>query len=319
MIPSLLLLLLAPPPAAAPPAATAPAAPPEALLDVDWGDGLETGRIAKIDVKGPAKITKLRGTLAKEDVIALAASDDGRAWIVLGPVDIERKAKPVPLVLDAVLDDGREVHFAKPAPVIEAPYPESHITVARKFVTPSRAQRRRATREARVMTAAMAHPSSERLWRGSFARPVPGPQTSAFGTKRTYASDHNKKKYNRHYGWDLDGSIGDPISASNRGRVVLAANRFYSGGTVILDHGEGLYTLYFHMSRIDVKEGDVVEKGQGLGAVGASGQVTGPHLHFAVKFDGLYQDARYLVDLDLSHDAVDPPLTAAASAGAPSP
>ena len=86
-----------------------------------------------------------------------------------------------------------------------------------------------------------------------------------------------------------------------------SSERFYSGGTVVIDHGQGLFTTYFHMSRIDVRVGDVVEKGQGLGAVGATGQVTGPHLHFAVRVGEIYVDPARLLALDLSMDAEDRP------------
>jgi murein DD-endopeptidase MepM/ murein hydrolase activator NlpD len=106
-------------------------------------------------------------------------------------------------------------------------------------------------------------------------------------------------------GLDLDGDVGATIVAANRGRVLVASERFYSGGTVLLDHGQGLMTMYFHMSRIDVKPGQLLEKGQGIGAVGASGQVTGPHLHLSTKLGGEYVDPAQLLSLDLSADVDD--------------
>jgi murein DD-endopeptidase MepM/ murein hydrolase activator NlpD len=185
--------------------------------------------------------------------------------------------------------------------VVEAPYESRHITVGKQFLSPNKQQRARAGREQKALSAVLATSSSIRLWRGSFARPVTGADSSVFGTRRTY----NKKRKSRHLGLDMDGSTGDPIVASGRGRVAMAVDRFYSGGTVVIDHGEGLFTMYFHMSRFDVQVGDVVEKGQLLGAVGASGQVTGPHLHFSVRLSGLYVDPQYFLQLDLSADADD--------------
>ena len=129
-------------------------------------------------------------------------------------------------------------------------------------------------------------------------KPTPGEQTSPFGTLRTY----NKKRRSRHMGLDLDGDVGAPIVAANRGRVLIATERYYSGGTVLVDHGQGLMTMYFHMSRIDVKAGKLVEKGEALGAVGASGQVTGPHLHLSTKLGGEYVDSAQLLRLDLDDD-----------------
>ena len=218
-----------------------------------------------------------------------------------------------PLRIDATLQDGTGATWSKPVPVVQAPYDERHLKVSRKFVKPTLAQRKRAAREAKALTAALATASPERRWRGSFARPTAGVETSPFGTRRTY----NDKKKSRHLGLDLDGAIGVPIVAAGRGRVALASERFYSGGTVVIDHGQSVFTMYFHMSRIDVRVGDVVEKGQGLGAVGATGQVTGPHLHFSVRFGDLYVDPARLLALDLSADAEDRPAPQAAPLNRP--
>jgi murein DD-endopeptidase MepM/ murein hydrolase activator NlpD len=298
---ALALLLTCQSPAAAAP--VGPAAPePALLLDVSWeGDGLLTGRAARLEVRAPRAIRELHGTIDSRRIVALPASADGRLWIVLAPVSVEAAPVEATLSLEAALDDGTPIFWARPVPVVEAPYDERKLTVGKQFMQPSRAQRARARKEARILAAVLEAVSPERLWRGSFAKPTAGLETSPFGTRRTY----NDKKKSRHLGLDLDGKTGDAIVAANRGRVALAANRFYSGGTVIVDHGQGVFTMYFHMSRIDVKKGDLVEKGQGLGAIGATGQVTGPHLHFSVKLAGLYVDPKYVLALDLSQDALD--------------
>ncbi|HEY4223298.1 MAG TPA: M23 family metallopeptidase [Myxococcota bacterium] len=281
---------------------TAVDAPPALVVApmVDIGNG----RIACISVAAPSPIASIAGSLAKMPLIAFPASGDGTRFIAMAPLDIEWRPSTVPLVVDATLANGMKLHFAAREPVVAAPYQQSKLTIDKQFIVPSVAQRQRAAKENRAFDDALAHPSKERLWRGSFMKPVPTVETSPFGTKRTYMSEKGPSKSNRHYGWDLNGAIGDPIVASNRGRIALAADRYYSGGTVLIDHGQGLFTMYFHMSRIDVREGDLVEKGQQLGSVGNSGQVTGPHLHFALKFEGFYQDAKYLVALDLNDDAL---------------
>src|SRR5690606_28296371 len=102
-----------------------------------------------------------------------------------------------------------------------------------------------------------------------------------------------------HYGLDLRGAVGAPIHAANAGVVVMVRDCFTSGNTVIVDHGAGLYTLYFHLSRFDVTEGQRVERGQLLGAVGSTGRVTGPHLHWSVHVDGRYVDPQRLLELAL--------------------
>lgn len=275
-------------------------------LEARWeGDGFPTGRVTLVRVSVPpasSPVVSLTGTLGDRPLVVLPASRDGRAWLALAPVGIEQKIKPLPLRFEASLQDGSAAMWSKPAPMVAAPYDERHLKVGKKFVKPTAAQRKRATREARAMKAALAVETPERIWRGSFARPTAGVETSPYGTKRTY----NDRKKSRHMGLDLDGAIGAPVVASNRGRVVLASERFYSGGTVVLDHGQGVFSMYFHLSRIDVRVGDSVEKGQGVGAVGATGQVTGPHLHFAVRFGRDYVDPARLLDLDLSADAEDP-------------
>ena len=276
---------------------------PAALLEVTWqGTTLLTGRVARLTVRSTSSpIESLTGVLDQRALITFQASGDQSTWAALGAVDVEAKPKPVRLALVAVLADGTKLSFNKPISIQEAPYDERTLTVSKKFVKPSLKQRQRAARESKALTKALARTSAQRLWRGSFTQPTAGIETSPFGTKRTY----NAKKKSRHLGLDLDGKIGDPIFAANAGRIVVASERFYSGGTVVVDHGQGLFTMYFHMSRIDVKAGDLVEKSQGLGAIGATGQVTGPHLHFSVRLGGLYQDPHYLLDLDLSSDTSD--------------
>src|SRR5262249_45030463 len=124
---------------------------------------------------------------------------------------------------------------------------------------------------------------------GSFHRPVDGEVTATFGTHRIF----NGKLASIHYGLDLDGMIGDPIRTMQSGRIVMSSMRWASGGTVIIDHGGGLFTSYFHMSRRDRKPGDWVKPGDILGAVGNTGRVTGPHLHlqFFIRAKKLGQKA----------------------------
>jgi len=117
--------------------------------------------------------------------------------------------------------------------------------------------------------------------------------TAPFGDLRLF----NGKAQSQHFGLDLDGRVGDPIEAANDGAVVMVRPCYASGNTVIVDHGGGLYTMYFHLSHFEVKEGQKVARGQLLGLVGRTGRVTGPHLHFSVKVDGLYVDGATVLGL----------------------
>jgi murein DD-endopeptidase MepM/ murein hydrolase activator NlpD len=132
------------------------------------------------------------------------------------------------------------------------------------------------------------------MWRMSFERPRPGPITSVFGVPRVL----NGTVRSRHYGVDFAGKMGASVRAANRGVVALVADLYYSGTTVIIDHGAGLLTGYFHLSRVLVAQGDTIERGQLLGRVGASGRVTRPHLHWFGAYGGVTVDPLDLLRLE---------------------
>lgn len=126
-----------------------------------------------------------------------------------------------------------------------------------------------------------------------FIEPMQSKITSSFGKARVY--NGSLKGY--HSGTDYRAKVGTPIVSANDGKVVLVKKRFYSGGTVLIDHGEGIYTCYFHMSKFDVKRGDMVKRGEKLGLSGKSGRVTGPHLHFSARINGVQVDPLQLIAL----------------------
>jgi len=126
-----------------------------------------------------------------------------------------------------------------------------------------------------------------------FIKPMDSKITSSFGKARVY--NGSLKGY--HSGTDYRAKVGTPIVAANDGKVVLVQKRFYSGGTVLIDHGEGIYTCYFHMSKFSVKKGAMVKRGEILGLSGQSGRVTGPHLHFSARINGVQVDPLQLITL----------------------
>jgi murein DD-endopeptidase MepM/ murein hydrolase activator NlpD len=172
---------------------------------------------------------------------------------------------------------------------------ERELKVAKGFVAPSARQQRRMDEDKHAFEAAWAQPFGPPLFKTGFAAPRKANITAPFGDKRMF----NGKLESQHYGTDFDGKVGAPIVAANAGRVVMARENFASGRTVIIDHGAGLLTAYFHMSKIEVKQGQIVKRGQRLGKVGKTGRVTGPHLHFAAHVDGLYVDPETLLKLEL--------------------
>jgi len=136
----------------------------------------------------------------------------------------------------------------------------------------------------------------EPLWTENFRAPVKAAPTDSFGTRRMF----NGKLASIHKGMDFRATTGTPVKAANGGVVVLARPLYYEGGCVVIDHGLGIYTISMHLSRIDIKEGQRVATGDQLGLSGATGRVTGPHLHWAVRWQGAYLDPAKLLRLNLN-------------------
>lgn len=126
-----------------------------------------------------------------------------------------------------------------------------------------------------------------------FIMPMESKITSSFGKARVY----NKTLNGYHSGTDFRAAVGTPLKACNDGVIVLAKDRFYAGGSVIIDHGHGIYTCYYHMSKFDVKENQHVKKGELIGLSGDTGRVTGPHLHFSARVGGIQVDPLQLIEL----------------------
>jgi murein DD-endopeptidase MepM/ murein hydrolase activator NlpD len=179
------------------------------------------------------------------------------------------------------------------------------LQVDPKLVNPPESEAERIRQEAKAMAEAFAILTRERFWRGPFDAPVPGTATSSFGRLTVT----NGKPAGRHQGADFRAATGTPIRAPNAGRVVLAQSLYFAGNTVIIDHGLGVFSLLAHLSRIDVEPGAVVARGEVLGQSGATGRVTGPHLHWAVRFGDMSVDPIELMSAStqLSDEDAAPP------------
>ena len=173
-------------------------------------------------------------------------------------------------------------------------YSVQHLTVARGMVDLDPETERRAVNETERLRVVYRTTSGERFWRGAFVRPVPGegPGTG-FGARRAI----NGQPRAPHSGIDFPAPVGAPVVAANRGRVALVAEFFFPGRLVILDHGLGLHTAYFHLDTITVTEGRIVARGDTLGTVGMTGRVTGPHLHFGAQIGTARIDPTTLLGL----------------------
>jgi murein DD-endopeptidase MepM/ murein hydrolase activator NlpD len=157
-------------------------------------------------------------------------------------------------------------------------FPTINLTLPEKEVMLSPEDLDRAKSEQKLLESIWKQ-ETPRLWEGDFSLPLPTEISTPFGYRRIL----NKKRISIHRGIDMRGHEGEEIKACNRGRVVLTKNLFFGGNTVVLDHGMGIYSIYMHLSKFDVKPGDIVSRGQTVGLVGATGRATGPHLHFSMK------------------------------------
>lgn len=196
-------------------------------------------------------------------------------WEALVGIDLDQP--PGEYALTAVAGGG--VRAVKDISVAPRAFPVRRLSVNPDFVNPPKSQQSRIAEEARFVRDVYAGSASQRLWTGPWVRPVPHPANSRFGTRSVF----NGEARNPHTGADFLSPAGTPIHAPNAGRVVAAREMFFSGRIVIVDHGLGVFSQMAHMSRIDVREGVMVEAGQIVGLVGATGRVTGAHLHWGLR------------------------------------
>jgi murein DD-endopeptidase MepM/ murein hydrolase activator NlpD len=185
------------------------------------------------------------------------------------------------------------VTFEEKLPVGAEKYPVEEIEVARKFIRPNPRVLKRVKREAALKHELFSRINPQREWSGQFSAPVASSVSEIFGTGRTF----NGNLQRRHEGLDYHALPGTRVSSLNSGTVLLSRNLFYEGNCVVIDHGQGLLTLYMHLSRLRVREGQHVRRGQLLGLSGATGRVTGPHLHVAVRWQGMFLDPARLLQL----------------------
>jgi murein DD-endopeptidase MepM/ murein hydrolase activator NlpD len=208
---------------------------------------------------------------------------DAATWRVLVGIDVSTTPGSYSVRVTANRGEAEAVHRLR---VVPRAFRTRTLKVDPAFVTPPPEVAERIARESRMLTDLWATSTSDRLWTGSFVRPVPHEANSAFGSRSIF----NGQPRSQHSGADFRSPAGTPIRAPNRGRVAVADDLYFSGNTVVLDHGQGLYSVFAHLSKITVENGDVVERGASVGAVGATGRVTGPHLHWAVRVNGARVD-----------------------------
>lgn len=165
-------------------------------------------------------------------------------------------------------------------------FPTRRLQVEPAFVNPPEEVQQRIAQEARDLERVWTESAPRRLWTDAFVAPVPGEANSAFGSRSVF----NGQPRSPHTGGDFLSPAGTPVEAPNAGRILMAREQYFTGNVVVVDHGLGLLSLLAHLSTIDVHEGEMVAAGQRVGLVGATGRVTGAHLHWAVRAGGARVD-----------------------------
>ncbi|MGB7623062.1 MAG: M23 family metallopeptidase [Terriglobia bacterium] len=268
---------------------------PVSFKNVAWKPArLQSGSACLFTVElanGPAA---LRGKWMDRE-ISFFPGRDRHMWYGLAGIDVEAKPGAYELTLEASLPDGqilRSVHSIRVGP---SRYRTVRLHVPDKYVQPDPETLRRIEADQEIKKQAFAHLTPAPEWSGNFVAPLESTLSEVFGTRRTF----NGHLSSIHRGLDYRAKTGTPVHAANSGEVVLARELFYEGNCVVIDHGQRFMTLYMHLSKIEVAQGEKVTKGQPIGLSGATGRATGPHLHMAVRWEGAYLDPASLLRLTL--------------------
>lgn len=257
---------------------------------------LQPGEAVVLTIVSDAPLTTVeaRAFGRLERVRALPSTPESpHAWQVIFGIDLDVRPGQHRVVVTAASPSGG-VSVAHTLDVTAKAFPTRRLTVNPDFVNPPAREAARIEAEAAVLA---------ELWKGAaepnltsplaFVAPVPQQANSAFGTRSIF----NGEPRSAHGGADFPSPAGTPIKAPAPGRIVLAKDLYYTGGTVVVDHGLGIVSLFAHLSKISAREGDDVARGDTVGLVGATGRVTGAHLHWTLRVNGARVDPLALLAL----------------------
>jgi murein DD-endopeptidase MepM/ murein hydrolase activator NlpD len=262
---------------------------------VQWQPAkLVNGSPVVFQVAPPARLTGLSAKWLEHDVF-FTYDVASKSWYGIAGVSLETHSGIYPLELKGTTSRGTEISFVRKLVIRPAKYPSVAVTVAKRYTEPSPEQLERIHQDKTVKQDVFRQTDPKREWLGKFRPPVDARVSDVFGTRRTF----NGKVQSMHQGLDYAVPPGTPVSAANAGTVLLASPLYFEGNCVVLDHGQGLLTLYLHLSEIKVKAGERVESGQEIGLSGGTGRATGPHLHLAVRWEGVYLNPATLLSLKL--------------------
>jgi murein DD-endopeptidase MepM/ murein hydrolase activator NlpD len=250
---------------------------------------IQPGEVVWMEVTCPEVPDRVDATVFGRS-IAFDAALDRRTWQALVGIDLDTRAGEYVVRIEALRAGQPPLVATHTLRVAVKQFETRRLTVAARYVNPPQSELARIQREAKRVEAIYAA-ITPRRWEGRFLPPVDEQPAGNFGTRSIY----NGQPRSPHTGIDFPSRAGTPVHASNAGRVVLADDLYFSGNTVIVDYGSGVYSLFAHLSKLSVAEGEAVAAGTVVGLVGATGRVTGPHLHWAVRIRGARVDPLSLV------------------------
>jgi murein DD-endopeptidase MepM/ murein hydrolase activator NlpD len=261
---------------------------------------LVNGGPVLFQVQPPARLESLHGTWLGHEV-SFSFDAASKTWFALAGVSLETAPGTYSLELTGETEAGKalskKISFSREFAVARGKYPKIQVklNVESKFTEPNPEQQKQIEESQQVKKDYLNRVTPERGWSGQFTAPADAAISDVFGSQRIF----NGKSESPHLGLDFRVPSGTPVVAMNDGTVLLARLLYYEGNFVVLDHGQGLLTIYMHLSEFKVKEGDQVKRGQVIGLSGGTGRATGPHLHVGVRWQGTYLDPAALIRLRL--------------------
>jgi murein DD-endopeptidase MepM/ murein hydrolase activator NlpD len=238
---------------------------------------LAPGEVVRMDIRPARPVSSVRVKAFDRDVAA--APVGATLWRALVGIDLDTSPGDYPVAIEARTSDDALLVATDSLRVEPKEFPIRMLRVEPRFVTPPRRVQARLAREAGRLRDLFALETPQPLWYGPFQLPIPGAVVSGFGVRSVF----NGEPRAPHGGADFRGPTGTAVKLPNSGRVVLVGRLYFTGMTVVVDHGMGLLSLFAHLSRVNVRNGEMVRRGGVIGAVGATGRATGPHLHWTVR------------------------------------
>jgi murein DD-endopeptidase MepM/ murein hydrolase activator NlpD len=261
---------------------------------------LVNGAPVLFQAKPPQRLASLSGSWLGHE-ISFSFDAKSKTWFGLAGVSLETEPGTYALELTgepiAGKSPGTKISFSRKFAVARGKYPKIKValSVEGKFTEPNPEQQKQIEAGQQIKKEYLNRVTPDREWSGSFSAPAAAGISDVFGSERIF----NGKTSSPHLGLDFRVPSGTPVAAMNDGTVLLARPLYFEGNFVVIDHGQGLLTLYLHLSEFKVKEGEQVKRGQIIGLSGGTGRATGPHLHVAVRWQGTYLDPAALIRLQL--------------------